>query len=130
MDLIRGFITQQNQIFVILGLIIVAMIVDFATGYANAWKNKEVRSSIGIDGLLRKIISIIVLMFLMPLMALFPEVVGDSALIVIYLAYLALEFTSIIENCKKLGIPIGPLEIVLGMLKTKTESIEGEIKND
>lgn len=129
MEIIRRMATADNTAAIfVLALVLLAMILDFLTGYAAAWADKRVTSSIGINGLLRKAVSIIILISIIPLLALFPPLIGDSALMVIYMSYLVFEWTSILENLKKLGINIGPLEKILGMLKTKEESIDVEIK--
>lgn len=129
MEIIRRMATADNTAAIfVLALVLLAMILDFLTGYAAAWADKRVTSSIGINGLLRKAVSIIILISIIPLLAIFPPLIGDSALMVIYMSYLVFEWTSILENLKKLGINIGPLEKILGMLKTKEESIDVEIK--
>lgn len=129
MEIIRKLATADNTAAIfVLGLVILAMILDFLTGYAAAWADKRVTSSIGINGLLRKAVSIIILISIIPLLALFPPLIGDSALMVIYMSYLVFEWTSILENLRKLGIDIGPLEKVLGMLKTKEESMDSDVK--
>ena len=129
MEIIRKLATADNTAAIfILGLVLLAMILDFLTGYAAAWSDKRVTSSIGINGLLRKAVSIIILISIIPLLALFPPIIGDSALMVIYMSYLVFEWTSILENLRKLGINIGPLEKILGMLKAKEESLDIEVK--
>jgi len=57
---------------------------------------------IGINGLLRKILGVFLLMILIPMSVLLPEKTGFAFLYSIYLGYIAFTFQSLIENYRKL----------------------------
>ncbi|MDS8919577.1 phage holin family protein, partial [Streptococcus pneumoniae] len=62
----------------------------------------EYKSKIGINGLLRKISGVLLLMILIPASVLLPEKTGFVFLHSIYLGYIAFTFQSLIENYRKL----------------------------
>ena len=64
----------------------------------------------GIDGILRKLASILVLVCCIPVSALVPADAGLAALIVLYLGYLFYELASVIENLERLGAPVSGLK--------------------
>lgn len=104
--------TPEGKVVYILALICVLMIIDFLTGTIAAWRcdDIEFRSQKGIDGILRKLVSIIVLVACIPVSALVPADLGIAALYVLYGGYLLMEFKSILENLSKLGVIVSPLE--------------------
>lgn len=99
-------ITQDTKILFVLGLIAAAMIIDFLTGTVAAKINKDIifESQKGINGILRKICSMIVMIFFIPVSILLPEGIGVGLVYVLYLGYLVMEIKSILENLKKMGI--------------------------
>ena len=101
--------TTEGKALYILTLICIAMILDFLLGSFAAWRDPAVKftSGRGIDGILRKLASILVLVCCIPVSALVPAEAGLAALIVLYLGYLALELASVVENLSKLGAPVG-----------------------
>lgn len=103
--------TLEGKVLYILALICVAMIVDFLVGSLAAWRNPAVRftSQRGIDGILRKLASILVLVGCIPVSALIPADAGLVALAVLYVGYLMMELASIVENLDHLGVHVGPL---------------------
>ncbi|MBP2621115.1 holin [Streptococcus panodentis] len=98
--------TQDKLIFFTLTLIMGAMVIDFLTGTlaAKINPNIEFKSKAGINGIIRKIASIALLSFCIPLSILLPEGIGLGALQILYLGYLFFELKSILENFDKLGI--------------------------
>lgn len=104
--------TPEGKVIYILAIICVLMIIDFITGSLAAWRNPSIdfRSQEGINGILRKLCSIIVLVACIPIAPLVPADAGVAALIVLYVGYLIMEFKSILENLGKLGVEITPLE--------------------
>lgn len=98
--------TQDTKILFVLGLIAAAMIIDFLTGTVAAKINKDIifESQKGINGILRKICSMIVMIFFIPVSILLPEGIGVGLVYVLYLGYLVMEIKSILENLKKMGI--------------------------
>ncbi len=101
-------ITQDTKILFVLGLIAVAMIIDFLTGTVSAKINKDIifESQKGINGILRKICSMLVMIFFIPVSILIPERIGVGLIYVLYLGYLIMEIKSILENLKKMGLDI------------------------
>lgn len=103
--------TPEGKVIYILTIICVLMIIDFVTGSIAAWRNPAIkfRSQEGINGILRKLCSIIVLVACIPIAPLVPADAGVAALIVLYVGYLLMEFKSILENLGKMGVEITPL---------------------
>ena len=98
--------TEDTKILFILALIAISMILDFATGTIAAKINNNIKfeSQKGINGILRKICSMIVMIFFIPLSVLVPDGIGTTLVYVLYLGYLVMEVTSVLENLKKMGI--------------------------
>ncbi|KAA9254353.1 phage holin family protein [Streptococcus anginosus] len=104
---LRGFVNTQDKLIVFtLTLIMGAMVIDFLTGTLAAKINPKIefKSKEGINGILRKISSIALLAFCIPLSILLPEGIGLGTLQVLYLGYLFFEMKSVLENFEKLGI--------------------------
>ena len=104
--------TSEGKALYILVLICIAMILDFLLGSFAAWRDPQVKftSQRGIDGILRKLASILVLVCCIPVSALVPAEAGLAALIVLYLGYLFYELASVIENLERLGAPVSGLK--------------------
>ena len=104
--------TSEGKALYILVLICIAMILDFLLGSFAAWRDPSVKftSQRGIDGILRKLASILVLVCCIPVSALVPADAGLAALIVLYLGYLFYELASVIENLERLGAPVSGLK--------------------
>lgn len=100
--------TEDNKVIFILTLIAIAMIIDFLSGTIAAKINPDIKfeSKKGINGILRKLISIIVMIFFIPLSVIIPNGVGATLVYVLYLGYLLMELKSILENLQKMGINI------------------------
>jgi toxin secretion/phage lysis holin len=94
---------EDSKITFILSLIAISMIIDFGSGIIAAYANKEVTSKKGINGILRKATSLVVLIFLIPVSVLIPSPAGTSVLWTLYLGYLLMELQSILENLAKMG---------------------------
>lgn len=96
--------TEDGLVLYALGLIVILEIVDFASGTFAAIANPEIeyKSKIGINGLIRKILGVLLLMVLIPMSILLPEKTGFLFLYSIYLGYIAFTFQSLIENYRKL----------------------------
>ena len=79
-------------------------IIDFLTGTIAAIANPDIeyKSKIGINGLLRKILGVLLLMILIPMSVLLPEKSGFAFLYSIYLGYIVFTFQSLVENYRKL----------------------------
>lgn len=111
--------TQDNKILFVLALIAVAMIIDFLMGTVAAKINQDIifESQKGINGILRKICSMIVMIFFIPVSILIPEGVGIGLIYVLYIGYLVMELKSILENLKKMGLDIS-------LFKTFLDNVE------
>jgi toxin secretion/phage lysis holin len=96
--------TEDSLILYALALIVILEIIDFATGTFAAIINPDIeyKSKIGINGLLRKVIGVFILLVLIPMSVLLPEKTGFAFLYSIYLGYLVFTFQSLIENYRKM----------------------------
>lgn len=92
--------TEDGLILYALALIVIMEIVDFASGTFAAIVNPDVeyKSRIGINGLIRKVLGIFMLLLLIPMSVLLPEKTGFMFLYSIYIGYLVFTFQSLIEN--------------------------------
>ncbi len=115
--------TPEGKVIYILAIICVLMIIDFVTGSIAAWRSPSIsfQSQEGINGILRKLCSIIVLVACIPIAPLVPADAGVAALIVLYVGNLIMEFKSILENLAKLGVEITPLEGFLDKIEHNKE---------
>jgi len=97
--------TEDTKVLFILVLICGAMIIDFLSGTiaAKISPKIEFKSKAGIDGILRKITSVILLVFFIPVSILIPNNIGTALLYTLYVGYLIMELQSILENYKKMG---------------------------
>lgn len=113
--------SQDGQILYILSLIAIAMIIDFFTGTIAAKINPSIDfvSKKGINGILRKLCSMIVMIFFVPVAVLLPNDTGIALLYVTYLGYLLFEVTSVLENLKKMGIDVDLLRNFIEHFKEK-----------
>ena len=111
--------TLEGKAIYVLTMVCVLMIVDFLTGTAAAWLNTDIKfnSQAGINGILRKVVSIIALVVCIPIAAILPDDLGLYTLLALYMGYLLMEFTSIVENLEKMGVPITPLQSFIQNVK-------------
>ena len=103
--------TTEGKALYLLALLCLTMALDFLLGSLAAWRDPSVKftSGRGIDGILRKLASILVLTLCIPVSALVPAEAGLAALIVLYLGYLVMELASVIDNLERLGAPVSGL---------------------
>lgn len=113
--------TQVGKILFTLGAIAVAMMIDFLTGTVAAKINPNIdfRSKEGINGILRKICSIALMIFFIPLSILLPNDTGVAFLYVMYVGYLLFELKSILENLNKMGIDVALFKQFIDMFSKK-----------
>lgn len=102
----RYVVDADTKAIYVLMLICIAMIIDFLSGTFAAKINPEIefKSKVGINGILRKIASMALLMFFILLAPLIPGGAGVALVYVLYIGYLMMELKSILENYKKMGI--------------------------
>lgn len=116
---LRQFLeTDDSKILFILALINMAMIIDFITGTIAAKVNSNIKfnSKAGINGILRKIVSVIVMVFFIPLSVLVPGDMGVALVYTLYIGYLVMELKSIAENLGKMGVDIETLKDIIDLI--------------
>ena len=97
--------TPEGKVLYLLAIIAIAMIIDFITGTIAAMVNPEIefKSKAGINGILRKIASMLLLIVFLPPSVLIPNGAGLALVCTLYSGYLVFEVKSIIENVGKNG---------------------------
>lgn len=117
----RFVVDQEHKAVYVLMLICIAMTIDFISGTIAAKINPEIefKSKIGINGILRKVASIVLLLFFIPLAPLVPGGAGVGLLYVLYVGYLMMEIKSIFENYQKMGVVTELFEDFIKNLKNK-----------
>lgn len=120
----RYVVDADTKAIYVLMLICIAMIIDFLSGTFAAKINPEIefKSKVGINGILRKIASMALLMFFILLAPLIPGGAGVALVYVLYVGYLMMELKSILENYKKLGVGTDLFEDFLKNIKNKGDS--------
>lgn len=95
--------TEDGLVLFLLTLIVIMEIIDFFSGTFAAIINQgiEYKSKVGINGLIRKMLGVILLTVLIPMSVLLPEQTGVAFLYTIYVGYLILTFKSLVENYGK-----------------------------
>ncbi|HRM23708.1 MAG TPA: phage holin family protein [Enterococcus aquimarinus] len=122
MEISQGIqLIQEQKIIYLLSLLSVAMIIDFISGVYAAKLHKEITSKRGINGIIRKVASMILLVFFLPVSLIIPGQTGIALLSVLYLGYLFMEIQSILENYKKIGIDTHYLQKILTKLREKVD---------
>lgn len=124
--------TQDEMILFVLTLILGAMGIDFVLGTIAARINPNIqfKSKEGINGILRKLGSIMMLAYCIPLSALLPDGVGLGTLQLLYLGYLFFELKSIIENLEKLGVDAALFKGFVDRLSSRLAHDKEEKEND
>ena len=124
--------TEDGLVLYALGLIVILEIVDFASGTFAAIANPEIeyKSKIGINGLIRKILGVLLLMVLIPMSVLLPEKTGFAFLYSIYLGYIAFTFQSLIENYRKLKGNVTLFQPILKAFQRLLEKDEDKNKGE
>lgn len=123
--------TQDGKILFVLTLIAIAMAIDFITGSWSARFSKDLtpNSNAGINGILRKVASLTLMLFFIPLSVLIPYGAGTLLLYTLYIGYLLNEILSILENFEKMGIKTDLFESFLTVIRGKLETKEDETDN-
>lgn len=88
-------------------LLVVLVVIDWATGWAAAAMRGELKSRIGFNGILRKVAIFAVL----AIAHLTDQVLGDLHVFrdAVTFFYLANELLSVVENMGKMGVPMPPI---------------------
>ena len=124
--------TEDGLILYALTLIVSMEIIDFVTGTIAAIVNPDIeyKSKVGINGLLRKILGILLLMILIPMSVLLPERVGFTFLYSVYIGYIVFTFQSLIENYRKLEGNVTLFQPILKAFKRLLEKDEDKNKGE
>lgn len=113
--------TEDGKVIYLLALISITMMIDFLTGMWCAKINKKFESNKGINGILRKISSMLLMIIFVPFSVIIPNGVGLGLVYVMYVGYEIMEIKSILENLNKMGVDINPFINFL-------DNFENEIK--
>ena len=115
--------TPEGKVIFILMLIAIAMIIDFITGTIAAVVNPEIefKSKAGINGILRKIASMLLLIVFLPVSVLIPNGAGLALVYTLDGGYLIFEIKSIIENIGKNGTDTTLFKNILSKFSGNTE---------
>lgn len=97
---------REQNILYLLSVLSIAMVIDFVSGVLAAKMHQEILSKKGINGIIRKVASMILLVFFLPVALIIPGKTGIVLLSVLYIGYLLMEIQSILENYQKMGISI------------------------
>ena len=109
-----------------LKILIVFMVLDYCTGVMKGYVNKELSSNIGLTGIARKAVILIVLIVAVCLDRLLNTGQWVFRTLVCYF-YIANESISLLENCSALGLPI-PEQLKDALIQLKGGN-KKEIKN-
>lgn len=90
-----------------LGVLILFMVLDYATGVLRGYVNKELSSDVGLKGIARKAVIFVVLIVAVALDRLLGTGQWVFRTLTCYF-YIANEGLSLVENCGALGLPIHP----------------------
>jgi toxin secretion/phage lysis holin len=103
----------------VLRVLVLFVALDYITGVAAAWAEKQLSSEIGARGILKKVLLFVIVALAYQLDKAIGQEVFRSLAIWFYMANEAL---SIIENCGRAGVPIPAfLRTALEQLKKKTD---------
>lgn len=105
-----------------LTILIVFMVLDYCTGVLKGYVLKQLSSDVGLRGLARKAVILIVLIVAVCLDRLLNTGHWVFRTLVAYF-YIANEGLSLIENCAALGAPV-PQQIVDALAQLKEKKIE------
>ena len=123
-----------NALVVPVLVLFVFMVLDYSTGMISAWKNKILSSKIGVDGIIKKVGYMVLVVVAMGVDYLIwsgltavnvpvPCQLWFGMLVSIWL--IINEMISILENLGKIGVPIPEfLKKILGRLKNSVEKTE------
>lgn len=119
------FIYLVGGIDVAMKSLLIVIVIDYITGVMGAIYNKELNSTIGLKGILKKFSYLIIV----SLSVILDRIVGDTGAIrtlVIYF-FVANDGISIVENIGKMGVPLPKkLTEVLEQLRNKGDEESGK----
>lgn len=119
------FVYLVGGIDVAMKSLLIVIVIDYITGVMGAIYNKELNSTIGLKGILKKFSYLIIV----SLSVILDRIVGDTGAIrtlVIYF-FVANDGISIVENIGKMGVPLPKkLTEVLEQLRNKGDEESGK----
>ena len=124
-EVLKNYLENDNtKILYILTLVLIATVLDFLLGIINAKFNENIsfRSTKAIMGILRKIVSFILLIYFIPVSLLVPDPVGVSSVYVLLFGYLFSEINSILSHLKLSND--GKDEVFADFIKTIFERVK------
>ena len=123
-----------NALIVPVLVLLVFMVLDYATGMVRAWRARELSSKVGVDGIIKKVGYMVLVVVAMGVDYLIwsgltavnvpvPCQLWFGMLVTIWL--IINEMISILENLGRIGVPIPEfLKKILGRLKNSVEKTE------
>lgn len=105
-----------------LTILIVFIVLDYVTGMLKGYVNKELSSNVGLKGIARKAVILVVLIVAVCLDRLLNTGSWVFRTLVAYF-YIANEGLSLIENCAALGAPV-PTQITDALAQLKNRKVE------
>ncbi|GAB6386434.1 phage holin family protein [Enterococcus cecorum] len=115
---------EFGKVVVWLGFILILMFIDIATGFIQAYVNRNLKSRAMSVGLLKKAGLFLVLLGIVPLAVLMPDIIGVSVIIGVYVIEIVNELLSIIENLQKMGVNIKIFDPIMQRLNGKDDKHE------
>ena len=119
------FVYLVGGIDIAMKSLLIVIVIDYITGVMSAIYNKELNSTIGLKGILKKFSYLIIV----SLSVILDRIVGDTGAIrtlVIYF-FVANDGISIVENIGKMGVPLPKkLTEVLEQLRNKGHEESGK----
>jgi toxin secretion/phage lysis holin len=103
----------------LLSILLVFVIIDYATGVAAAYKEGKLRSDVGLWGIAKKVM----IFGIVAVAHMVDSILGDAHLFrdVAIFFYLSNELLSLIENAGRIGAPVPPaLQKAVEVLKSKS----------
>lgn len=110
---------EYKIVIIWLSIILLMMIVDMVTGFAQAYVNRTIKSHKMSDGLIKKGCVMLVLISVFPISLVMPDVITLPILITVYGVEMVNEFTSIFENLQKMGVDTKWLSVIYNRLDDK-----------
>lgn len=130
-----------NALIVPVLVLLIFIILDYSTGMINAWKNKILSSKIGVDGIIKKVGYMVLVVVAMGVDYLIFSGLTAAGIVVpcdlwfgmlVTIWLIINEMISILENLSKIGVPVPKFLItIIEKLKISTEKkTESEEKKD
>lgn len=102
-DAIVSWLKKIHEAYPFVGTLVLLMGIDIATGVGAAIVKKAISSSVGTNGMVRKVM---LLMMIGMCAAIEPYSNGLPLSKLAAMAFIYVECTSIIENCARAGLPV------------------------